>query len=180
MSTVKAAATSGAKDALKKVTGHWAFWVVLAVVVIIIGWKLSKKAGTWWRNITARNTADTSGQNVNAQDLAKVKLIAKELHAQLNNWWTYDSTAQAAAVNQALGLNATELIALAKEYKNINDGTSLLEDLHSETYNTEAEKRLIARLNEVGVAKSLTPRIEAPEPEDTSAEYGMNVTNDKS
>ncbi len=178
--SVKTAALGGAKAAVTKVTGHWLFWVVLAVVVIIILWKMKGKLDTWWRNIKAHNTADTTGHQVNAQDVAKIKQLAQELRAQLHNWWGYDSTKQAAAVNQALGLNASELVQLAKEYKHINDGTSLLEDLDNETYNTEAEERLIARLNEIGAAKSARPRIETPEPEDSSAEYGMNVINEHS
>jgi len=179
MSTVKSAAMGGAKEALKKVTGHWLFWVIVAVVAAIVIWKVRKKAGTWWRNLKATNTADTSGQSMNAQDVARVKRIAQDLATELPKGWNYDSDRQAAAVQQALALNATDLIFLAKEYRTYRDGTTLLEDLDNETFNTDEERRLMARLNEIGVAKMAVPRIEVPEPESTASEYPTTMTYDK-
>ncbi len=181
MSAVSKAAMGGATAAAKKVMGHWVFWLVLAIVAAIVLWKLSRSAKTWWRNLKKENRADTSGQNMNAQDVARVKRIAQDLATEIpKGWWAYDREKQAAAVNQALALNATDLIYLTDEYRSLRDGTTLLEDLSNETYNTEDEHRLIARLNEVGVPKMALPRIEVPEPESTASEFPTTMTYDKS
>lgn len=171
MSSAKKVALGGAMDALKKVTGHWLFWVIVALITFLLLWKLKNKAQTWWRNLKRVNRADTGGHQVNAQDVAKVKQIARALiESDLDD---------DAALNQALGLNASEFILLAEEYRAMNDGTSLLEQLTKEWWLTDVQEALKARLNEVGVAKMAIPRIEIPEPESTAAEFPTTMTYEK-
>lgn len=147
MSSVSKAATSGATAALKKVVGHWAFWLVVAVLLLIIIVKSKGAIETWWRNLNRTNRADTSGQQLNAEDQARVKQIARDLFTAIHSWTNADREEM---LLQAVALNATELRYLAEEYAALNDGTSLLQDLQDELTLPDVGEMLIARLNEVG------------------------------
>jgi|GEM_PF-4743923 len=153
--TIKTTAAKGATDALKKVTGHWAFWVVLAVLVLVIAWKLKGKVGRWWTNLWKEDRTAPNDYTPNAEDIARVKGIAQDLFAGINATW---GSGREEAINQALGLTVTDLKYLAEEYKAISGGTSLIEDLEGEWTAGDEADRLIARLNEAGVPKSMAAK----------------------
>lgn len=154
MSTVKSAATKGATEALKKVTGHWAFWVVMAVIAAIIVWRSWNALSKWLENQRRVNRADTEGHQMTAEDRARVKALAQDLRTGIHSW---SNSGRTNALTRAVSLNATELIFLADEYQAINDGVSLLQDLEDEITLPDVGKRLMARLYEVGVAKMTNP-----------------------
>ncbi|HNI05386.1 MAG TPA: hypothetical protein PL010_12250 [Flavobacteriales bacterium] len=155
--TIKSSTTKGATDAMKKVIGHWAFWMVLAVLVLIIAWKLKGKVGQWWTNLWKEDRTAPNDYTPNAEDIARVKGIAQDLYTGIHSAY---ASGREEAINQALGLTATDLKFLAEEYKALSGGTSLIEDLEGEWTAGDEADRLIARLNEAGVPKSMNAKRE--------------------
>lgn len=181
MSSIGATAKAGASDALKRAMSHWAFWAVVAILLLFVAYRSQKKISTWWRNLRRRNTADTRGHQMNAEDTARVKIIAKQLLAEIHrNTVPIFNPENEGPYMAALALNATEFIALCDEYQHINDGTSLLEDLDNEWGLSNLQEQLRTRCNEVGAPKMLRiPIIDhGPDPDtvaDAELDHAVNL-----
>lgn len=155
MSTaIKASASQGATKALRAVLSHPATWVVLAIIAIIITYKSWAMLKRWWGNLSREDRSNTEGHAMNAADKARAEQLAHNLRAAIHSAF---NTNRNVLINQALGLNDTELKYLAGFYQSINDGTSLWQDLDDEWTLPSAGNQLMGRLLQIAAPKAVNP-----------------------
>lgn len=145
MSLAKSAA-AGATNAAKKVVGHWAFWVVVAIIFLALAYKAKAKVAKWFSRTSGTDHSHTDGHVVNQVDETRLMRLGDDLWVAIDGFPAWNDRRDELFL-QAAVLNDTELAWLSDYYAQVSDGDGLLADVEAE-YGVfgEGKERLISRL----------------------------------
>lgn len=146
MSSLGKTASKGAMDAAKKLVGHWAFWLVLAIILLVLAYKAKDKVAKWFTRASGTDHGHTDGHVVNQVDEARLMRMGDDLLVAIDGFPAWNDRRDELFL-QASVLNDTELAWLADYYDQVSDGDGLLADVESE-YGVfgEGKERLLSRL----------------------------------
>jgi hypothetical protein len=123
------------------------FWLVVALLLLV--WLVYPRVKNAVRTIRTPDRGNYQGQSApNAADRARIEAIAVDLREEIYTTFGWDNREQVAG--RALALNDTEFKYMAEFYKQIADGSTLLEDVQDEwTWTGPNKQALIAKILQV-------------------------------
>lgn len=147
MSTIGRSASKGAAEAVNKIVGHWAFWVVMALIVLYVGYTSKEALKTWWAKQkgtdrgnyqqldgTPRIGVDTPfGYNPNYGNprVAELQAFAVDMYRAMDGVPAWNDTRPELMI-VLTNMNDTEIKFVADHYEQISGGNSILDDVTGE------------------------------------------------
>lgn len=146
---VKAGVDAAQQVVAKVLASPW-FWLVVALVVILI---VRKHGNRWWQRLATVDKGNYGGhQGMNQADKARVEQLAHDLFSAIDGLPAW-SDRRPTLFATALGLNDTELRYLGTFYPQLAKGRALSEDVAGEWvpgYGS-TKNQLIARLRQIAL-----------------------------